>query len=155
MSAHATLSWGIKNSLVTYIEKLEDGAVELAGAVTRTGDEFVFTADEAGSDFDIEAGLGILQFEGTVTFTGHWGGMRIAIENPRLIITPAGAELATRVTSVFGPDAFHPFAQVDLVRSDLELVGMLTLLPQGQQLMGPQYQVGQEFSPLTVSLGAR
>jgi hypothetical protein len=155
MSEETTLRWGIKQSLVAYIEKLDDGATELTGPVTRSDDEFIFTSDDATSHFDIETGLGTLQFEGTVTFTGHWGGMRIAIENPRLTVTATGAELATRVTSVFGPDAFHPFAHVDLVRAHHELVGMVTLLPGGVQLMGPQYQVGQELSPLTVSLGAR
>jgi len=155
MGAETTLRWGIKQSLVAYIEKLEDGATELSGPVTRSDDEFIFACDDANAHFNFETGLGTLQFEGTVTFTGHWGGMRIAIENPRLTVAAAGAELAIRVSSVFGPEAFHPFARVNLVRANDELVGTVSLLAGGVQLMGPQYHEGQELSPLTVSLGAR
>lgn len=155
MSDAATLTWGIKQSLVAYIEKLEDGVIEVTRPVQRVGDDFVFLLDAAESDFDPEFGTGVLQFKGAVTFTGHWGGMRIQVDSPRLTLTAEGAELATQVASVFGPTTFHPFASVTLVRSDYELVGLVKLLPEGQQLMGPQYHVGQEMSPLTLTLGAQ
>lgn len=146
-----TLTWGIKESLIAYIERLEDGLFETTSGASRIGNEFRFTLDEAASQFDTETQQGVLQFRGSVIITGHWGSMRVEINDPRIILAGESGEIYTLIKSVFGDDTFLTFGTLNVTTPAPRLTADVALAPGGQSLMGQQYSVGQELSPLSIS----
>ncbi|MEY2698796.1 MAG: hypothetical protein RL720_752 [Actinomycetota bacterium] len=152
MTEVATLTWGIKESLIAYIERLEDGVIETSGGASRDGDEFRFTFDSSASDYNSEKHSGSLQFRGSVLLTGHWGGMRIEVLDPLVVIVGSTGELLTTSQSVFGPDQVDVFATLIPSFETSLLTATTQLAAAGRALMGQQYEVGQDLSPLSISL---
>ena len=146
-----TLTWGIKESLIAYIERLEDGVFETIAGASRTGNEFQFPLDAAASQFDTETQQGVLQFRGSVIITGHWGGMRVEINDPRITLAGDTGELSTLIKSVFGDNSYITFGTLNVTSPAPQLTAAVSLAPGGQSLMGQQYSVGQELSPLSIS----
>lgn len=146
-----TLTWGIKESLIAYIERLEDGLFETTTGASRIGNEFQFPLDEAASTFDPETQQGVLQFRGSVIITGHWGGMRVEINDPRITLSGDTGEISTLIKSVFGDDSFLTFGTLNVSAPAPKLTAGVALAAGGQSLMGQQYTVGQELSPLSIS----
>lgn len=101
------LAWGVKSSFVRYVssmggaEELEDGAV-----LTRDGEYYFGLADQTG--FDPEARLGVLQFRGTVHFSGHAGLLDVRIVDPRITMTSEGAVMSVETGA-------GPASRIDLV----------------------------------------
>jgi hypothetical protein len=152
VSGTPTLSWGIKESLLAYIERLDDGAIDITAGASREGNEFHFTFDESSSDFNEEAGEGVLQFRGSVVLTGHWGAMRVEIHDPRLTIAGGGAgDIEIRTNSVLSGERFETFATLTVTSSGPALEATTSLAAPGQLILGQQYSVGQELSQLRVS----
>lgn len=151
MTENAILTWGIKESLIAYIERIEDGVIETTGGASRIGNEFQFTVDGAASDFSSENNSGSLQFRGSVVFTGHWGGMRIEIHDPLIVLVGSTGELLTTAKSVFGPDQVDVFATLIPSIDASHVTATAQLATAGRALMGQQYEVGQELSPLQIS----
>lgn len=149
MTTLTTLTWGIKESLLGYVESLEDGEVTLDGGATRVGSIFRFPITE--SDFDAATGDGTLQCSGTVTLSGYHGQMKITIQDPRVTIQEGRGTLAIRVQSMFTGESFVPIAALTVTNLTPELVTSAALTAQGQPFFGPQYQPGQELSPVTLS----
>lgn len=145
------LTWGIKESLIAYIERLEDGVFETTSGALREGNEFLFPLDTEASDFEHETQQGTLQFRGSVIITGHWGGMRVEIHDPRITLNGTTGELETLTKSVFGADSFGTFATINVTSPAPQLTADVALAPAGQALMGQQYSVGQELSPVSIS----
>ena len=150
MTTTPTLSWGIKDSLLAYIGRIEDGLIETSAGATRDGDEFQFSFDETASSFDVDSSEGVLQFRGSVIITGHWGSMRVEIHDPRLTLVAGSGDLATSTKSVFGDDRVEAFASVNLTTPAPSLTATTALTAAGRMLMGQQYNVGQELNPLQV-----
>lgn len=67
----STLRWGIKSSLVRYVEAMPDGTVTCSSEVTRTPQGFVFP----GTD---------LNFIGWVQLVGHGGMLNLLFKAPAL-----------------------------------------------------------------------
>lgn len=151
MGSAVTLHWGIKESLLAYVEGLEDGSVETVGPVIRQGNEFVFPLDQDASDFDPATRLGTLQFQGSVTLSGYWGSMRIQLTDPQLKMTDINTDLLVRVSSMFTGERFEPIAAVAVTQFEPELTGTTRLTSAGRMLLGEQYHVGQELDPLRVN----
>lgn len=146
-----TLTWGIKESLIAYIERLEDGLFETTAGASRFGNEFQFPQDEGASTFDPDTQLGVLQFRGSVIITGHWGSMRVEINDPRITLSGETGEICTLIKSVFGDDSFLTFGTLSVTAPAPKLTAGVALATGGQSLMGQQYTVGQELSPLSIS----
>lgn len=151
MGSEASLRWGIKESLLAYVEGLEDGSVKTEGLVIREGNEFVFPLDQEASDFDPATRLGTLQFQGSVTLSGYWGSMRIELTDPQLKFTDINTDLLVRVSSMFTGERFESIAAVAVTEFEPELTGTARLTSAGRMLLGEQYQVGQELDPLRVT----
>lgn len=145
------LSWGIKESLLKYIESLDDGEIIMTVPAARDGDAFLFAVDTDASEFDPASANGTLQFVGEVMLTGYHGAMKIQIRNPRLTLKDGQGVLTVSVSSVFTGDRLEPIAAVTVTETEPSLVCTTVLTRHGQALFGPQYQPGQELSPLTVS----
>lgn len=118
-----SLVWGIKGSLLNYVNRMEDGVVELDGVERESNGELVF------------AGSG-LRFTGVVRLTGHSGMMRVVLADPALVETPSGWALE------LGDDAgerlrFASIATFDGVRGT-----GLTLTEEGSDLFFGPYEEG-------------
>ena len=145
------LHWSVKDSLIAYISRLEDGVVEALEPATRTESGFTFVLNEVASDFNPETHTGVLQFLGTAHFTGHWGMMNITIKDPRIELTSGHGVLSIAQGGILTPEAHVPFVNVNVVPGSHPLMLTTALTAEGRGVMGEQYTVGQELSPLTVN----
>ena len=86
----AELIWGLKTSLLGYVEALPDGSITVSGGATRAvGGEIRFPFAERSSP----AGRPEVRFTGSVILSGHSGVMRIGIRDPWIELAPDGAVL--------------------------------------------------------------
>ena len=145
------LHWSVKDSLIAYISRLEDGVVEALEPATRTESGFTFVLNEVASDFNPETHTGVLQFLGTAHFTGHWGMMNITIKDPRIELTSGHGVLSIAQGGILTPEAHVPFVNVNVVPGSHPLMLTTALTAEGRGVMGEQYTVGQELSPLTLN----
>ena len=145
------LHWSVKDSLIAYISRLEDGVVEALEPATRTESGFTFVLNEVASDFNTETHTGVLQFLGTAHFTGHWGMMNITIKDPRIELTSGHGVLSIAQGGILTPEAHVPFVNVNVVPGSHPLMLTTALTAEGRGVMGEQYTVGQELSPLTLN----
>ena len=145
------LHWSVKDSLIAYISRLEDGVVEALEPATRTESGFTFVLNEVASDFNPETYTGVLQFLGTAHFTGHWGMMNITIKDPRIELTSGHGVLSIAQGGILSPEAHVPFVNVNVVPGSHPLMLTTALTAEGRGVMGEQYTVGQELSPLTLN----
>ena len=145
------LHWSVKDSLIAYISRLEDGVVEALEPATRTESGFTFVLNEVASDFNPETHTGVLQFQGTAHFTGHWGMMNITIKDPRIELTSGHGVLSIAQGGILSPEAHVPFVNVNVVPGSHPLMLTTALTAEGRGVMGEQYTVGQELSPLTLN----
>ncbi|MDH6255096.1 hypothetical protein M2114_000233 [Aurantimicrobium minutum] len=148
MALPQTLSWGIKESLLNYIESLDDGLVSHSETVSRDAENFTFPLNPALSNFDESEFQGLLQFDGEVTFTGYFGAMNIRVRNPQLQIKGGQGILSVVVESVFSGERYDPIAVIKQIETEPSRKFVTVLTAEGQMLFGPQYQPGQELSPL-------
>ena len=145
------LHWSVKDSLIAYISRLEDGVVEALVPASRTETGFTFVLNEVASDFNLETHTGVLQFLGTAHFTGHWGMMNITIKDPRIELTSGHGVLSIAQGGILTPEAHVPFVNVNVVPDSHPLMLTTALTVDGRAVMGEQYTVGQELSPLTLN----
>ena len=145
------LHWSVKDSLIAYISRLDDGVVEALEPATRTESGFTFVLNEVASDFNPEAHTGVLQFLGTAHFTGHWGMMNITIKDPRIELTSGHGVLSIAQGGILTPEAHVPFVNVNVVPGSHPLMLTTALTAGGRGVMGEQYTVGQDLSPLTLN----
>jgi hypothetical protein len=151
MTTKPVLSWGIKDSLLAYIERLEDGVITTSDGATRVGNDFYFDNDLSASHFDFETSKGTLQFRGSVILTGHWGAMRVEIHDPQIVMNGTSGELITTTKNVISEDRSETFATLVVSTGAHELLAEVQLAAAGRMLLGQQYSVGQELSPLKVT----
>jgi hypothetical protein len=147
----SSLTWGIKTSLLEYVESLEDGAITVSAPAVREGMLCSFSLDEAASDFDADTQTGVLQSSGSVVLSGYGGQMRIELTDPRMTLQNGAGFLAIRLQSMFTGERFEPIAAVSVSATEPTLVFDAKLTPAGCSIFGPQYQAGQELSPISVS----
>lgn len=158
MATKPELVWAVKDSLISYIESLDDGKVETVEPATRAQSGFRFPGQEVA---DGDHGDGTLQFFGVVRLTGYWGALDIELRDPMITFDGERGTLLVRERGVLDPNRFLPFADlvfdnqmVDIsAGSGFEAAASLT--GQGQLLLGGQYQVGQALSPVRISIPHR
>jgi hypothetical protein len=151
MTTTPVLRWGIKDSLLAYIERLEDGAIETSNGASQEGNEFFFENDQTASSFDEATGEGTLQFRGSVILSGHWGAMRVDIHDPLIAVKGNTGEIITTTKNVLSADRAEIFATFTVTAGAPQLQADVQLAAAGRMLLGQQYSVGQELSPLSVS----
>ena len=150
MSGTPVLRWGIKESLLAYIDRIEDGVIETSAGAEFSDGTFSFTFDEATSTYDSSLRLGMLQFRGSVIITGHWGAMRVEIHDPQLQVDGPTGSLSTRTNSPISAERFEEFATLSEVTSPPTLTATTNLAAAGRMMLGQQYSIGQELDSLEV-----
>lgn len=148
MSDIYRVQWGIKKSLVSYIDSLSDGSITVSDPVERGDAGFYFPIDVKNSSFDSDTGSGVLQFLGGVSLEGHWGALSISISRPRIELVNGVGELKMAQLGLFSAEPFYTFANV--TARDVELLDdfVVELAPGGRAVMGEQYHVGQQLDML-------
>ena len=144
MSAY--LMWSIKQSLLGYISSLEDGLITTKEPASELNQLFVFRAS-TDNGFDWESNTGVLQFEGSVLFTGYGGMMSVEIRNPMLTLEAGLGTLATEFGGSFGPAKSFDVASVKHISGNEYSA---TLVESGRAILGPQYQVGEVLDTFTI-----
>ncbi|MCX6497335.1 MAG: HtaA domain-containing protein [Arthrobacter sp.] len=156
------LTWNVKDSFVSYVEALDDGAAEALAPASRAETGFFFpldpATDAAGQDAapDTAGPDTALQFLGAVRFAGHWGALDVELRDPRIELLGGRGTLLVRERGGRDPLKSLPFATLEASQraedadgsTHLELTASLT--GQGHLLLGGQYPVGQPLSPLHV-----
>ncbi|WP_166872657.1 HtaA domain-containing protein [Salinibacterium sp. ZJ450] len=153
------LTWSIKDTLLAYIEALDDGVVEALAPASRDEAGFLFPVDEAASDFDASNLTGILQFVGTVKLTGHWGMLDVELRDPRIELTGQSGTLLVRERGGRNPGTMLPFASLELDSASAtdapgHIDAAASLTGHGQLLLGGQYRVGEPLSRLRITFPA-
>lgn len=95
------LLWGVKQSLIGYVRRMPDGAVELHGGAIETAEGFEFPS-VLGED---------LRFRGAVVLTGHGGMMHVTIADPALV--RAGGGWILEIADPDSPAVRLPFATIE------------------------------------------
>lgn len=145
----ATLTWGIKQSLRSYITSLPDGSVETTPPASEINGAYSFVSENIGS-FSRDDMSGTLEFLGVVTLSGYGGAMRIEINNPRIHLTNGHGLLSLTRGGVIGPATWIPLVELTATESADSLICQTTLVAPGRSIVGEQYQDGQEFDALTI-----
>lgn len=145
-----TLDWSVKDSLIAYMQGLEDGSVVAIEPAVRSQTGFTFAVDEQASNFDADTNTGTLQFLGTAQFSGYGGMMNIIIKNPLIELAGDSGVLLIAVGGLLSPETLIPLAQLTVVPGASPLQATVNLTAEGRTVLGEQYSVGQELSPLTV-----
>ncbi|GAB3596051.1 HtaA domain-containing protein [Microbacterium tumbae] len=83
----STLVWGVKESLLSYVRRMPDGAITADDGARIDGNAVSFPGDG-------------LRFSGSVTLTGHGGMMHVVLSAPQLV-----REEETWSLSIEDPDA--------------------------------------------------
>jgi hypothetical protein len=78
--------------------------------------------------------------------------MRIEINNPRIHLTNGQGLLSLTRGGVIGPATWIPLVELKATLSGDAVVCQTTLVAPGRSIVGEQYQDGQEFDALTISL---
>lgn len=176
MATTPGLTWGVKDSLVAYVEGLDDGAVAAEVPATRTAAGFHFPWDpdvpgdtdrsgEADVAGDPHGGAaGELRFRGAVRFAGHWGALAVELRDPRVVWDGAAGTLLFRDG---GRDRWTPFA--DLTARTAEggaseagpvgdaavVVARAALTGYGRLLLDGQYPVGTALNDVRIDFPRR
>ncbi|MFH5823395.1 HtaA domain-containing protein [Georgenia sp. AZ-5] len=159
MATTPGLSWTIKDSLVSYVEALDDGMVEALAPASRSAAGFWFPL--AGEAAGSEVGSMSVELLGTVRLTGHWGALDVELRDPRVELDGRRGTLLIRDRASRDPQKMVPFAELAVGRhecaddgsSHVEATASLT--GHGRLLLGGQYRVGEPLSPLRMSLPPR
>lgn len=142
------MQWGIKESLVSYIESLSDGSITLTEPAERDETGFLFPSDVDTSTFDSDTGSGVIQCRGAVSLTGHWGALSISLTTPRLELVNGTGQLKMAQLGLFSSEPFYTFATVTARDASLLDDFVVELAPGGRAVMGEQYHVGQQLDTL-------
>lgn len=79
----ATLDWGFKESFRSYISgSIANGSWTTADGASYATPLFAWSAGDGV--YDVATGKGLLNFTGSVTFTGHDGALNTTIANPQI-----------------------------------------------------------------------
>lgn len=140
----ATLTWGVKASLLQYLTTMARGRVEVFDDATVTDLGIVFPAAETADH--------PLVFRGTVLLTGHGGLMRISLSDPVIHRESDGRWL---LSACRADGERFPVADIDQFTQDdsgLVQAGVTTLTAEGVPIFGDQYAAGTVLDSPTITL---
>lgn len=93
----ASLTWGIKQSFVSYISgPIAHGSISTSGNASGT---YPFTWTAGASTLNADASAGSASFTGAVAFTGHGGQLDVTVANPRVEVSGTTGMLFADVVS--------------------------------------------------------
>lgn len=155
------LVWAVKDSLVAYVEALDDGVVEAVAPASRGEAGFEFPGDVAASTFDPDGPSGAWQFRGAVRLTGHWGMLELELRDPRieltgrtgvLLVGERGGTLSQKYLPLADLVVGEPVAAAD---GSVSLEATASLTGHGRLLLGGQYEAGTALSPVFITVLSR
>ena len=77
--------------------------------------------------------------------------MRVEIHDPQIVVKGNTGEIITTTKNVLSADRAESFATFTVSSGAPQLTAEVQLAAAGRMLLGQQYSVGQELSPITVS----
>jgi hypothetical protein len=159
----ATLTWGFKESFRSYISgSIANGEWTVADGASYETPNFGWSDGTGG--YDSETAEGLLQFTGSIAFTGHDGVLNTVVANPQIEFVDEGTAfllLDVSGTTQDGAAVEQKAVRfVELALADAEnvetgnaitLTGVPTeLTADGAEAFGT-YEAGSAFDPITVS----
>lgn len=150
------LQWGIKSSFLDYVTRMPDGrALAGAGVTVNERGELVFPFDEEAT-----SSPETFAFGGDVRFSGHFGLLFVQIALPHIVVRDGVGEMTVLDPGSKDGTRLHlvtlgltgPRSEDGLDRWEATDV---RLTPEGVELFGDVYQVGEPFEPLTITIPRR
>lgn len=154
---NVTMDWGVKASLVRYVEgKFGGGSVTVNGVERKDG-KFIWSQG-TGHFAD---GKGEVSLKGSIRFRAHGSSFDITITDPTLEFNGSKGSLSAVVDAVGAKGKMQHLGRVtiftvktDSLKTDggvLSLTNAQTnLTAEGQKAFGPPYSVRQIFDPVTL-----
>ncbi|MEX5299859.1 HtaA domain-containing protein [Kocuria sp. CPCC 205292] len=155
------LAWAVKDSLVTYVEALDDGVVEAVALASRGEAGFEFPEGVAASTYDPDGSSGAWQFRGAVRLTGHWGMLDIELRDPRIELTGRTGVLLVAERGGTPSQKYLPLADLEIgepveaADGSVSLEATASLTGHGCVLLGGQYEAGAALSPVFLTFPSR
>lgn len=152
-----SMSWGIKQAFRNYVTgTIAKGSISVSGA-RAAGSNFVF-GQSSSAGFDMSAGLGRVDYSGTVRFTGHGGELDLSFVNPSITVTsPTSGRLEVTVGGtrvVLATLALNSGIR-STVNGAIVYSGVpAALTAQGVAAFRNFYPAGSALDPITFSIGA-
>ena len=160
----ASMNWNFKSSFVNYVGNLGDGKISTSGVSQGGG----FNWSGGSGKYNPETNKGLVQFPGTVQFSGHGGIMNSKFSNMRVQFL--GANSAALIANVVANDMNGASTTMNGVQiGSISLAGNksasgntmtwsnapVTLTAAGAKAFGGFYQAGERLDPITIkaSLG--
>ncbi|KAA0962498.1 hypothetical protein FQ142_04030 [Microbacterium sp. ANT_H45B] len=136
--ATSTLIWPIKRSFTTYVERMDDGQIDLTGGAIRQADNFLFPS----------AGDG--RFAGSVTFSGHYGMLFLQITEIEIGASDRGMLLTVEDEDFTGGRRTLLDLQQPVDLFDGRSYPSPQLTTEGSELFFENYPAGSVFDPVRI-----
>lgn len=144
------LRWGVKESLLRYIQSLSDGEISLVEPALWDGALLSFPLDRVHDNFDEDSLSGEIHFSGQALLSGHWGAMRIEFVRPEIHLVDGVGELRLAQLGLFDQRSSFPMVNLQSQGPDAPWTFDATLTAEGRLVLGEQYEVGELLSPVFV-----
>jgi hypothetical protein len=146
------LTWGIRESLLGYIDLLPDGSVTLSDGVSGSAEgPFAFPSQEIL--YEHQSCTGTLKFHGSVAIKGHGGILSADLEQPWIELSHPEAKLSGLLGG--RREDLVNFVLDAPANENGQLVWASTtyLTKAGAVWLGGHYVEGEEMDPLRIVLG--
>ncbi|WP_167136619.1 HtaA domain-containing protein [Diaminobutyricimonas sp. TR449] len=159
MATTPGLTWAVKDSFDSYIERLDDGVIETVDPASRGDAGFEFPLDQAKPAED--TGHGPLQFLGGLLFSGHWGALQVQLREPAIEFSGETGTLWVREHGSSDPTKRLPFADLTVRQRQINADGSTVveaaalLTGHGRLVLGAQYNAGEPLSDVRITLPPR
>jgi hypothetical protein len=147
------LTWGIRESLLGYIDFLPDGTVTLSEDVGRSSDG-PFTFHSQDIVYEHQSCTGTFKFHGRVSLAGHGGMLSADLEQPWIEVSHAQANLSGLLAG--RREELVKFVLDTPHSEDGRLVwaSPTYLTKAGASWLGGHYAEGEEMDPLRLVAAA-
>jgi len=139
--AGTLLEWAVRESFVSYVERLTDGVIDVLDGAERTNAGFLFPGHRGPARDEYN-------FEGIVRFSGHLGTLGVELRELRIACSDGAGTIEAMIAG-----AHYPLAEFDGAVSGDD--GTLTAADvvftvDGAAILGGVYEPGAEAAPFRV-----
>jgi hypothetical protein len=147
------LVWGIKASLIQYVEHTEDGQVTVSGGAERIPGTDNFRFAFLSADLSAQGHVVQAEYRGTINIRAYAGMLEVVVRDPLITFSGNGA-------AVFIESDLHRAERFPVAVGDLKMPNPgngsgvwcqvpMRLTAEGASWLGEHYFLGQEVDPIT------
>lgn len=147
-----SLTWGLRGSFITYINRQVDGRIATAGVGGSTGN-WIFP--QSSSTWDAASGTGTVSYSGSVSFYGH-GIHIVTVANPVIRVSGSSGTLSSGGVTVATLNLANATRTNGAGGATTWSGVNVTLTPEGagSSFFKGYYSAGEQLDPLTFTVGS-